>query len=226
MTDLQKKLFELQDEEYKNFNSKLIPTIEKENVIGIRVPVLRKFAKEFFKTSECEKFLNEIPHKYHDENLLHGMILAQYKDYEICIQQTEKFLPFIDNWAVCDSTIPKALLKNKEDLLKRVKIWINSEHIYTCRFAIGVLMRFFLDEDFKTEYLNIVANVKSDEYYVNMMISWYLATALCKQWNSTIKILENKNTSDWVHNKTIQKACESFRITPEQKEYLKTLKIK
>ncbi len=224
MTHLQEELFELQDIKYRDFNSSLIPGIEKETVIGVRIPVLRKFAKEYAKSGETEQFMRELPHKYYEENNLHMMLIAQIKDYDKCISETEKFLPHIDNWATCDSPLPKCFDKNKEDVLGRAKNWIATDATYVKRYGMGVMMRLFLDEDFKEEYIQLVAGVKSEEYYVNMMIAWYMATALAKQWDAAIPYIQERRLSEWVHRKSIQKAVESYRITPEQKEYLKGLR--
>ena len=218
------RLFELQNKKYADFHSKLIPHIPKEKIIGVRVPEMRKLAKKYFKSGEAKMFLNNLPHKYYDENLLHGMLISEIKDYDECINELEKFLPFIDNWAVCDTISPKAFKNNKEQLIEKIKVWVSSKKTYVCRFGILMLMKHFLDNDFKSEYLEIVANIKSDEYYVNMMIAWFFATALSKHWDETIIYLENKKLDTPVHNKTIQKAKESYRITARQKEYLKGLK--
>lgn len=218
------KLFDLKNETYAEFQSKLLPNIKREKIIGVRVPEMRKLAKEYFKNEESKIFLNDLPHEYYDENLLHGMLISEIKDYDECINELEKFLPFIDNWAVCDTISPKVFKNNKEKLIEKIKIWISSKETYVCRFGILMLMKHFLDDDFKSEYLEIVANIKSDEYYVNMMIAWLFATALSKHWDETIIYLENKKLGTPVHNKTIQKARESYRITARQKEYLKGLK--
>ena len=224
MTSLQKRLFELQDTKYRDFHSKLIPDIEKERIIGIRTPVLRQFAKEFGKTVEAADFLEEMPHDYYEENNLHIMLLTQVKDFGKCLEQIEKFLPYIDNWATCDLPLPKCFAKHKEELPEHIRSWIASGETYTIRYGMGVLMRLYLDEDFRSEYLEWVTGVISEEYYVNMMIAWYLATALVKQWDAVIPYLEERRLSPWVHRKTIQKAVESYRITPEQKGYLKGLR--
>ncbi len=221
MTHLQEELFELQDTTYRDFHSSLMPGIDKSDIIGIRTPVLRTFAKKFAKTEEAARFMDELPHKYYEENNLQMMLIGQIKDYDKCIFELEKFLPYVDNWATCDFPVPKCFIKNKKDVLLRAKKWIASDAAYVKRYGIGVMMRLFLDEDFKEEYLQIVADVKSEEYYVNMMIAWYMATALAKQWNSAIPYIQERRLPEWVHKKTIQKAVESYRITPEQKEYLK-----
>lgn len=224
LTRLQQQLFVLQDGEYRDFHSKLMPNIPKEDVIGIRVPVLRKFAKEFAKSDEKEKFLKELPHRYYEENNLHMMLLVEMKDYDGCMQEMERFLPYINNWATCDFPAPKCFEKHKKDVLEHIKIWIKSSQTYTVRYAIGMLMRLFLEDDFSAEYPQMVAEVSSEEYYINMMIAWYFATALAKQWDAVIPYIEQRKLSPWVHRKTIQKAVESYRITPGQKEYLKSFR--
>ncbi len=221
MTYLQEELFELHDTAYRDFHSSLMPGIDKSDIIGIRTPVLRTFAKKFAKTEEAARFMDELPHKYYEENNLQMMLIGEIKDYDKCILELEKFLPYIDNWATCDFPVPKCFNKNKKDVLLRAKKWIASDAAYVKRYGIGVMMRLFLDEDFKEEYMRIVADVKSEEYYVNMMIAWYMATALAKQWNAAISYIQERRLPEWVHKKTIQKAVESYRITPEQKEYLK-----
>ena len=223
-TELQQQLFTLQDLKYRDFHSTLMPGIEKETIIGIRTPILRKFAMEFRKTEESWQFLKELPHQYYEENNLHMMLISAEGEYEICLEQVKAFLPYIDNWATCDLPLPKCYAKHKKDLISEVKQWMASGKTYTIRYGIGVLMRLYLDEDFRPEYLEWVTAVKSEEYYVNMMIAWYLATALAKQWDATIPYLEEKRLSEWVHKKTIQKAIESYRITPEQKVYLRSLR--
>lgn len=222
--NVQEKLFELKDNEYALFQARLIPTINRDNIIGVRVPILRKLAKEYIKTGEVTYFLDTLPHKYYDEFMLHGLLLSELKDYQECIDKVDKFLPYVDNWAVCDIMSPKIFKKNKEKLLIKIKEWTKSSKTYTCRFGIEMLMTHFLDKNFKKEYLEIPAQVKSDDYYVKMMIAWFYATALAKHWYEAIIYLEKNSLSTWVHNKTIQKARESLRISKEQKEYLKTLK--
>ena len=224
MTEIQKRLFELRDEKYAEFQLKLTPGITKESVVGVRVPVLRKFAQELIKDPAHRAFLSELPHEYYDENMLHGLLVSEIKDYDACIAELDRFLPYVDNWAVCDIMSPKALSKRKDELIVKIREWSKSERVYTCRFGLETLMTHFLDKDFKPEYLEIAANVKSDEYYVNMMIAWFFATALAKQWDAAIPYIENRKLSDWVHKKTIQKAAESFRVTDAQKKYLKTFK--
>ena len=221
LTKLQKQLFELQDLKYRDFHSKLMPETDKETVIGIRTPVLRKFAKEFAGTSEAEAFLRQLPHRYYEENNLHMMLITGIKDYEKCMEEIQRFLPCIDNSASCDYPAPKCFARHKDQVLEEAKRWISSGETYVIRYGIGMLMRLFLDEDFSSEYLEMAAAVQSQEYYVNMMIAWYFATALAKQWDATVPYIEQHKLSDWVHRKTVQKAVESYRITPEQKEYLK-----
>ena len=221
MEEIQKHLFELQDMAYRDFHSRLMPGIDKETIVGIRVPVLRKYAKSIAGTELSEKFIKELPHRYYEENNLHMMLITGIKDYDRCISEIERFLPYIDNWATCDFPAPKCFENHKEDLLPVIKRWIASSETYTIRYGIGMLMRLYLDADFDPEYVRIVAEVKSDEYYVNMMIAWYMATALAKQWDVVIPYIEEHRMPDWVHRKTIQKAVESYRITDEQKRYLK-----
>ena len=226
MNKIQEELFKLQDIKYKDFSSKLIPNVSKDYFIGVRTPDLRKYAKELVKEEDIDKFLNDLPHKYFDENQLHAFILSELKDYDKCIEYINKFLPYVDNWATCDQMSPKIFKKNTDKLINEIKIWIRSKETYTIRFGICALMQYFLDDNFKKEYLGMISKIRSDEYYVNMMIAWFFATALAKQYDATIPYIENNKLDKWVHNKTIQKAIESYRITPVQKEYLKSLKIK
>ena len=226
MTHLQEELFKLQDIAYRDFHSSLMPGVDKEAVIGVRIPVLRKFAKEYAKSGETEQFMRELPHKYYEENNLHGLLLEQIKDYEKCLQELERFLPFIDNWATCDLLAVRTVKKHLDVFIEEVYRWIQSQHTYTIRFGIGMLMRYYLDENFQMEYPEKVMQICSKEYYVNMMRAWYFATALAKQYENILPFIEDKKLDVWTHNKTIQKAIESYRITPEQKMYLRTLKIK
>ena len=223
--EITKRLFELQDEKYADFQAKLTPGIPRESFIGVRVPQVRTLAKSYYKDLESADFLQELPHQYYDENMLHGLVLSEMKDFEACVKAVDAFLPYVDNWAVCDIMSPKVFRKHKEELLPVIKRWVASDQVYTCRFGIEMLMSHYLDQDYKPEYLEIVAAVRSEEYYVNMMIAWFFATALAKQWDTVISYIEEKRLEPWVHNKTIQKARESYRITPEQKEYLKGLKV-
>lgn len=218
------RLYELEDKEYAAFQAKLTPGVPPESFIGVRVPMVRKLAKELIKANEYADFLQQLPHKFYDENMLHGLIISEIKNYDQCIAEVDKFLPYVDNWAVCDIMSPKIFKKNKEALLAKIVEWSGSEHLYTSRFGIEMLMSHYLDDDFKPEYLDIPASVHSEEYYLKMMIAWFFATALAKQWDVTIPYIENNKLDTWVHNKTIQKARESYRITDAQKEYLKTLK--
>ena len=221
----QELLFQLQDKGYRDFQSKLIPTIPVETIIGVRIPAIRKLAKEYGKDPESVEFLKQLPHTYYDENILHALLVAEIKDYEVCVKEVEHFLPYVDNWAVCDIFSPKVFRKNKDKLIDKIREWTASGQPYTCRFGMEMLMTHFLDEDFRVEYLEIPAAVHSEEYYVNMMIAWFYATALAKQWDVAVGYIEKKWLDPWTHNKTIQKARESYRITREQKEYLKTLKV-
>ena len=222
--EIRKRLFELQDKAYADFQYTLTPTVSRELFIGVRVPKLRKLAKIYIKEKEATEFMQTLPHHYYDENMLHGILISEIKDYGECVAAVDAFLPYVDNWAVCDTMSPKVFKEQKEELILKIREWIVSDHVYTCRFGMKMLMSHFLDEDFKVEYLELPAGVHSDEYYVNMMIAWYFATALAKQWEATIPYIVNKRLDIWVHNKTIQKARESKRITDEKKEYLKGLK--
>lgn len=219
-------LFSVQDLKYRDFNAKLIPNIEKDTVIGVRTPLLRSYAKEMIKNGDASEFLAELPHKYFEENQIHAFIISELKDYDNVISELERFLPYIDNWATCDQLVPKVFKKNTDKLVDMATEWINSDRTYTIRFGIGVFMRYFLDDKFSKEYLYLIANIRSDEYYVNMMIAWYFATALAKQYSLAVVCVEENHLDKWVHNKTIQKACESYRVTDEHKAYLKSLKIK
>ena len=221
-TKIQSDLIAMRDEKFAQFNALLMPNIKSQNVIGVRTPDLRKYAKTI---STPEQFLSALPHKYFEENQIHAFILSDIRDIEKCINLVDAFLPYIDNWATCDQLIPKVFAKNTDKILPWTNKWIKSKHTYTVRFAIGLLMRFYLGDKFNPKYANAVISVESDEYYINMMRAWYFATALAKNWNDVIGIIENKKLDTWTHNKTIQKAIESYRITQPQKEYLKHLKI-
>ena len=226
---VQKDLFEMQDLKYRDFQSKLMPTVDKAKVIGVRIPQLRKYASNFLKLlsrEEIEEFMQTLPHQYYEEDNLHAFIIEKIKDYEECINALNAFLPYIDNWATCDMMNPKVLKKESERLLEQVKVWLKAKETYVVRFAMGCLMNYYLDEYFTEECANMVAEVQSDEYYIRMMQAWYFATALAKQYDAVLSYLLEHKLSMWVHNKTIQKAVESYRITPEQKEYLKRLKRK
>lgn len=219
------ELWEMQDVGYKDFHAKLIPTVASEAIIGVRTPELRKYARKLAKDPQIGDFLAQLPHQYYDENNVHAFVVEQIKDYGECLAQTERFLPYIDNWATCDMMAPKVFARHKEKLLESVRKWIASSETYTIRYGVGMLMRFYLEEDFRQEYLQWVADIRSEEYYVNMMRAWYFATALAKQYEAVIPYLEEKRLDDWTHNKAIQKACESYRVTAEQKKYLRGLKV-
>ena len=227
MTELQKRLFSMQDIKYKEFHCQLMPTIDSDTVIGVRSPRLRKLALEIRNDSKTDAFLHSLPHKYYEENNLHAFIVAGFRDYGKALEYTENFLPYIDNWATCDAFAPKVFGKKREDFLPLVKKWIASDKPYTVRYGIGMLMRFYLDDEyFSEDLLALAADIKSDEYYVNMMVAWYFATALAKQYGSAVRFINDKRLSVWTHNKAIQKAIESRRISPETKEYLRTQKIR
>ena len=218
------RLFSLQDKEYGALQSRTIPSVDKERIIGVRTPALRSFAKELAKENDVGTFLAALPHKYFEEDQLHAFVVSLDKNFDQCIMRVEEFLPFIDNWATCDQFSPIAFKKEPEKLLPYIRKWIKSDRTYTVRFAIGMLMQHFLDERFDLKYADMVAAVRSEEYYINMMIAWYFATALAKQYEAILPYIEEKRLADWPHNKAIQKAIESYRITPEQKGYLRTLK--
>ncbi len=221
--EIREDLFKLQDTKYRDFQSKLIPTVDPETIIGVRTPELRKLSKQLVNRADISFFLDSLPHQKFDENQLHAFLLSEQKDYEICIAEVERFLPFIDNWATCDQLSPKVFRKHKPELLEHIRQWLQSNRTYTVRFAVRMLMDHFLDDAFNCSYPDMVADLKSDEYYINMMIAWYFATALAKQYESALPYLEQNRLSYWTHNKTIQKSIESYRITPEQKNYLKSL---
>lgn len=226
LNEIRVELFKMQDMDYRDFNSKLIPTVDKESMIGIRTPDLRKYAKQLGKSSDVIEFLQTLPHKYFDENQLHAFIISEIKDFKNCIDEINRFLPYIDNWATCDQLSPKVFKKYHNELFEYIKDWLKSDKVYTLRFGIGMLMEHFLDEDFDILYPETVSKIRSGEYYINMMIAWYFATALAKQYESIIPFIENNSLDIWTHNKAIQKAVESLRISDEKKEYLKSLKIK
>ncbi len=219
-----KRLLEYKDDEYKEFQSKLIPNISKDTIIGVRTPDMRKIAKEEFAKKEGREFLNKLPHDYYEENLIHFFMIALIKDFDECLKETEKFLPYVDCWSVCDQSSPAAFKKNHGRLLPHIKEWIDSNHVYTSRFGMRMLMNEFLGDDFKPEYLEWVADKKGDDYYLKMMIAWYFATALAKQYDASVIYFEKRYLEDWTHKKAIQKALESFRVSDEHKEYLKTLR--
>ena len=224
--DITTQLFALQDKAYSDFQGKLLPTVARETIIGVRTPDLRKMAKQVCKTPAAQAFMQALPHRYFDENQLHAFILSEGKDFDKCIGELEQFLPYVDNWATCDQLSPCCFKKHTTDLLPLIRKWMKTTHTYTKRFGIGMLMRYYLDEEFKPEYLEWVASVKSDEYYIRMMQAWFFATALAKQWDATLSYIEQHRLEKDTHNKTIQKAIESYRITNEQKEILRVLRIK
>ncbi len=220
------ELFKLQDTKYAALQSKIVPTVDSDRIIGVRTPALRTFAKTLYMDEDIEQFLKALPHQYFDEDQLHAFVISQEKDLDKCISKVEEFLPFIDNWATCDQLSPKAFKKQPEKLLPYIKKWLRSDKVYTVRFAIGMLMEHFLDETFSTEYTDLVASLRFEEYYINMMTAWYFATALAKQYDSVLPYLELRKLDDRTHNKTIQKCVESRRISEQQKEYLKSLKVR
>ena len=224
--DVQKRLFEMRDTGYRDFHARLIPTVKKEKIIGIRTPMIWKFAKEFGKTEESEMFLKALPHQYYEENNLHGLLIEQIRDYDKCLGELECFLPHIDNWATCDLLALHMMKKHRDIFIREIYRWMESDKPYIIRFGISMLMRHYLDEGFKPEYAEKVASIRSEEYYVNMMRAWYFATALAKQYEKILPFLEAQRMDIWTHNKTIQKSIESYRITQEQKDYLRTLRIK
>ena len=224
MTEIQKELFQLQDKEYRQFHSSLMPTIDPDLVIGVRTPELRKLAKRLGKEKDISIFLGTLPHTYYEDNNLHAFIISEYKDYAACIEALDAFLPYVDNWATCDMMVPGVLKKDLPKTMDKIREWLSSEKTYTIRFGLGMIMRFYLEDAFDTEYLTMVASVTSEEYYVKMMIAWLFATALAKQYKATIPFIEQRCLEPWTHRKAIQKAIESRRITEEQKQYLRTLK--
>ena len=226
MNEIQAELFRLQDLKYREFQSKLIPGLREDEMIVVRTPALRKYARELSKQEGVEEFLKDLPHLYFDENQLQAFLISAIKDYDQCIDAVNAFLPYVNNWATCDQLSPQVFKKHKRELLSQVEMWIESEETYTIRFGIGMLMQHYLDEDFCGDYPRMVSEICSDEYYVNMMVAWYFATALAKQYDEVLPYIETGKLQRWTHNKTIQKAIESYRIRPEQKAYLKSLRIK
>ena len=226
MTEIQKRLFALQDKDYRAFTVKLSPTVDPDSVIGVRLPAIRKLAKELKGSDQTAKLFAKLPHQYFEEYMLHSILLYELKEFDEAINAVERFLPYIDNWAVCDTTRVKAFNRQPEKLLPYIDKWLASGHTYTIRFGILCLMNLFLDERFDTAYADMVAAIRSEEYYVNMMIAWYFATALAKQYDAAVKYIEQNRLDQWTHNKAIQKAVESYRVTDEHKAYLKTLRRK
>ncbi len=222
--EIREELFRQQDTAYRDFQIKLIPGADADHMIGVRTPALRKYAKNLVKDGAIGEFLADLPHRYFDEDQLQAFIISEIRDYDRCLAELNRFLPYVDNWATCDQMSPVVFKKHRQELLPRIREWIASRETYTIRFGIGMLMQHYLDEDFDPAYPETVASLRSDEYYVNMMIAWYFATALAKQYETVLPYIENRRLDPWTHNKAIQKAVESYRITPEQKEYLKSLK--
>ena len=223
MREIQTALFSMRDEGYRDFHSRLMPTVDKEKIIGVRTPDLRKYAKSIFGTAVANEFMSALPHTYYEENNLHAFLIEQIKDFDGCIFALDAFLPYVDNWATCDMMRPKCLKSDKERLLLQVKKWVLSPHPYTIRFGIEILMLYFLDDDFNPEFLETVCNIKSDEYYVNMMRAWYFATALAKQYESTVPYITEQRLDRKTHEMTVRKVIESFRISDCQKQFLKNL---
>ena len=221
---LYERLLAVRDPAYREFQIKLVPNIDPATVVGVRTPDMRAIAKEVFSSRERDEFLHELPHRYYEENLIHFFVIAMIKDFDQCVQAVENFLPYVDCWPVSDQATPKAFRKNRQKLLPYIRKWIASEHVYTARFGIRMLMNESLDEDFKPEYPQLVANKKGDDYYLKMMIAWYFATALAKKYDECIGYFEEHRLDEWAHRKAIQKALESFRVSDEHKEYLRTLK--
>lgn len=218
------KLQELADSGYRDFQAKLIPTVAKDTIIGVRTPAMRALAKELKGTELAASFLQELPHQYFDENQLHAFLINELKDYKQCLEELELFLPYVDNWATCDQLSPKVLKKQPDATLAAIKKWLGNDHDYTVRFGMEMLMSFYLDDLFKPEFLAWVAADKNEAYYVKMMVAWFFATALAKQYEATVPYFEQRLLPEWSHKKAIQKACESYRVTKEHKEYLRTLK--
>ena len=222
--EIRKELKGMQDIKYRDFQAKLIPTREIDHFIGIRTPELRKYAKDLVKRDDISEFLSDLPHRYFDEDQLHAFVISLIKDYALCVEEVQRFLPYVDNWATCDQMSPKIFAKHKSELIGQIKEWIKDDKTYTIRFGVGMLMEHYLDDDFKPEYLKLAASIRSDGYYVNMMIAWYFATALAKQYDAVIPYIRDRKLSEWTHKKTIQKCVESNRVTDEHKEYLKSLR--
>ncbi|MBQ5933184.1 MAG: DNA alkylation repair protein [Lachnospiraceae bacterium] len=218
------ELLKVKDDKYKEFQAKLVPNIDPDTILGVKTPEMRQIAKEVFNSKEKDVFLKDLPHKHYEENLVHFFIISMIKDFDECIREVETFLPYVDCWPVSDQATPRSFKKNHEKLLPYIKKWIKSKHLYTSRFGIRMLMNEFLGDEFKDEYAKLVASVKSDEYYLKMMVAWYFATALAKNYDETIKYIEKRKLDDWVLKKTIQKAVESYRVTDEHKEYLKSFR--
>ena len=226
MTEIQERLFALRDEEYRAFSAKLLPTLDAESILGVRSPELRALAQELSGTAPAAAFLGALPHRFHEENCLHGFLIERIRDYDACVKALDAFLPFVDNWAVCDCMNPPCLRRQRERLLADARRWLDSGELYTVRFALRMLMAHFLDGDFRPEILAWAAEIETEEYYLRMMQAWFFATALAKQYEAALPYLEQGRLEPWTHNRAIRKAVESYRISAEQKAYLKTLKIK
>lgn len=226
MTDIQERLFELRDEQYKKFNAGLLPTVDPDTMIGVRTPALRKLARQLAGESEGEEFLTALPHAYFEENCLHAFMLESMKDFAQCVQALDNFLPYVDNWMTCDLMSPKVVQKDFPKLLEKVKEWIHSKETYTIRYGLNMLMKYFLKERFEPEYLELAAKIRTQEYYVQMGIAWFFATALTYQYEAAVIYLEEKRLEQWIHNKSIQKAVESRQISAERKDYLRTLRLR
>lgn len=224
MNNIETKLMKVKDDKYKEFQAKLVPNIDSDTILGIRTPEMRKIAKELFEKNNYASFLNELPHKYYEENLIHFFVISMIKDFNKCIEEVERFLPYVDCWPVSDQATPNSFRKNHDKLFPYIKKWIKSKHIYTARFGIRMLMNEYLGDDFRKKYLELVSSVKSDDYYLKMMVAWYFATALAKKYDETIPFFENRLLDEWVHKKAIQKAIESYRVSEEHKKYLRGLK--
>ena len=218
------RLIEVKDDAYREFQTKLVPNVPPEAILGVRTPEMRKIAKEVFGSPDCEAFLNDLPHRYYEENLIHFFVISMIRDFDACVQAVEAFLPYVDCWPVSDQSTPKVFAKNHQKLLPYIRKWIASEHVYTARFGIRMLMNEFLGEDFREEYQEMVAAKKGEDYYLKMMIAWYFATALAKRYDETVPYFEERRLDEWVHKKAIQKALESYRVTDVHKEYLKSLR--
>ncbi len=222
--DIQQELFRLRDQSYRDFQAKLIPSMDPDRMIGVRTPALRAYAKALLKEPSAEEFLQALPHRYFDEDQLHAFLLSEIRDFDRCVGEVDRFLPYVDNWATCDQLSPTVFRKHKAELLDSVRIWLDAEETYTVRFAIGMLMQYFLDEQFEPAFLEMVASVRSEEYYIRMMVAWYFATALAKQYDAVIEYMTGRKLDEWTHKKTIQKCVESYRVSDEHKEFLKSLR--
>ena len=218
------RLMEVKDDTYREFQIKLVPNIPPETILGVRTPEMRKIAKEVSESPERDAFLRDVPHRYYEENLIHFFVVSMIKDFDACVEAVESFLPYVDCWPVSDQATPKAFVKNRQKVLPYIKKWIASEHIYTARFGIRMLMNEFLGDDFKEEYLELVADKRGKDYYLKMMVAWYFATALAKRYDETVPYFEKRRLDEWVHKKAIQKAIESYRVSDEHKDYLRSLR--